>query len=442
MGKRTFVTYSKAIRTNVKRKFCIFVIMTSVEQLIGNLLLRHNCVIIPSFGGFVAKRVSARIDYNSGTMLPPSKSILFNRQLLNNDGLLINEYARENSVSYEDAAKEMNELVQGWQSDLKKGGRIEIERVGNLFYDDERNICFEQDRFANLLLESFGLGSVHFVSEEDVRMVEQSVSIAETMEVSEEVQPKAAIIPESEAKKVEQPSLRDRQSNEKVARIVPIAKATPVAEEEKVVAEEEAPKRKNRAWKYIAAACILPVAFYSVWIPVKTDVMESGMLSFSDFNPFHQRTKGTYTPSEKPVVSKHEVSEKATLMDEVEGVPNDVYSYKLTDDTYITVALPEKEADVSNTENGAPEPIVETPDPSANNSFNANAMHYVVGCFGDKENADNLVAKLRANGLDAKIVDEQGGLHRVSAGGAISEESYQTIKLKADAMGLSGWRLR
>ncbi|GAB5416986.1 MAG: hypothetical protein Crog4KO_18530 [Crocinitomicaceae bacterium] len=416
--------------------------MTSVEQLIGNLLLRHNCVIIPSFGGFVAKRVSARIDYNSGTMLPPSKSILFNRQLLNNDGLLINEYARENSVSYEEAAQEMNELVQNWQSDLKKGGRIEIERVGNLFYDDERNICFEQDRFANLLLESFGLGSVHFVSEEDVRMVEQSVSIAETLEPSIEMQPKSEIAPEPEEKKVEQLSLRERQSREKIAPIVPIAKVTPVAKQEKIVSKEETPKRKNRAWRYIAAACILPVAFYSVWIPVKTDVMESGMLSFSDFNPFHQRTKGTYTPSEKPVAAKQEVPEKVALKDEVKGIASDVYSYKFTDDTYISVALPEKEAEASNIENGTPEPNVETPDPSSNNSFNAHAMHYVVGCFGDKENADNLVAKLRANGLDAKIVDVQGGLHRVSAGGAISEESYQTIKLKADAMGLSGWRLR
>ena len=149
--------------------------MTSVEQLIGNLLLRHNCVIIPSFGGFVAQRISARIDYKSGTMLPPGKSILFNRQLLNNDGLLVNEFARENNVSFNEASKELDALVEQWNVTLTQGGRIEIERVGNLFFDEERNICFEQDRFANLLLESFGLGSVHFVSEEDVRIVEHKI---------------------------------------------------------------------------------------------------------------------------------------------------------------------------------------------------------------------------------------------------------------------------
>ena len=39
--------------------------MVSVEELIGELLLRHNCVIIPSFGGFVAKQTGASIDYRN-----------------------------------------------------------------------------------------------------------------------------------------------------------------------------------------------------------------------------------------------------------------------------------------------------------------------------------------------------------------------------------------
>ena len=53
--------------------------MFTVEELIGDLLLRHNCVIVPSFGGFVAKQSSATIDYKNGVMLPPGKSVMFNR---------------------------------------------------------------------------------------------------------------------------------------------------------------------------------------------------------------------------------------------------------------------------------------------------------------------------------------------------------------------------
>ena len=47
--------------------------MSTVEELIGDLLLRHNCVVIPSFGGFVAKKTSATIDYKNGVIYPPKK---------------------------------------------------------------------------------------------------------------------------------------------------------------------------------------------------------------------------------------------------------------------------------------------------------------------------------------------------------------------------------
>ena len=68
-------------------------------------------------------------------------------------------------------------------------------------------------------------------------------------------------------------------------------------------------------------------------------------------------------------------------------------------------------------------------------------MNFIVGCFGDKTNADNLVAKLKANGLEGRIFDNKNGLHRVTAGSAISIESYQEIKAQAEGLGLRGWKL-
>jgi len=400
--------------------------MVSVEQLIGNLLLRHNCVIIPSFGGFVAKRIAARVDYDKGIMHPPGKSILFNRQLLNNDGLLIHEYSKENKVSYDEATAVLGDLVKEWNETLRSGHRIEIEQVGNLFFDEERNICFEQDRFCNLLLESFGLSSVHFVSEEDVQIVEQK--IAKTQE-------EAPLIGSANQKSTTEDSIVIEE-----APIIPIREAKPVAEGQNLAAATEA-KPRRRAWRYVAAACILPLAFYSVWIPVKTDVLESGVVSFHDFNPFHKQQEASYEPAKTSTDIDVEETKKTPLEEELEGVPSSVkvYSYKLTDDTYIKVRLPEQQEI-------APEshaPIAHTNESSdALPSFEPSAMHYIVGCFGDKSNADNLVIKLRASGLDAAIVDVQGGLHRVTAGAAVSEEAYQTIKLKADALGFTGWRLR
>lgn len=383
----------------------MFVLMTSIEDLIGNLLLRHNCVIVPSFGGFVAKPVSAKIDYKKGTMLPPSKSLLFNKQLINNDGLLINELALANSSSFDSASEEVREKVSVWQASLKRGERIELDRIGHLYFDEEQNICFEQDRFFNLLLESFGLGQVHFLTQEKTSVIEEKVSLVPEKEV--------AVITEQE----ETP-------------IIPIS--TPLKKKEIIITEPRIGRNRKKIRRYVAAACFLPFAFYSIWIPVKTDVLESGVLSIRDFNPFHKTSEGVYFQSELTSVPTSTEEEQSTLENELSELPSDVkvYSYKYSDDFYIPVQLIETTDEIP--------PVDETPE----EAFNPNAVNYIVGCFGDKTNATNMVLKLNNSGLDARILDVNNGLHRVTAGSAISNESLQSIKDQVEGLGLVGWTLK
>ncbi|NRA13746.1 MAG: HU-CCDC81 and SPOR domain-containing protein [Crocinitomicaceae bacterium] len=417
--------------------------MTTVDQLIGDLLLRHNCVIIPSFGGFVAKPVSAQIDYRKGTMLPPGKSLLFNRQLINNDGLLINELSQANNISFDEASLEVSEKISSWNAALKNGGRIEIDRVGNLFFDEERNMCFEQDRFFNLLLESFGLGKVHFLTEEDVQIVEHKI---ETTRVYES--PKPVV----ESPKVEKPVIDTPMKMATVVEEAPIIeiKGPRIKKEEKVLAFdgksnddqtnviEHPAARKRRPWRYVAAVCILPIAFYSVWIPMKTDVLESGIISLNDFNPFYSSSDGRYKKEDLTKEITVVKSDENSLEDEIANLDSDKkhYPYKFDDDTYIQVNLPDTET-IDIAENVEPTPqLSETQE-----TFNASAINYIVGCFGNKANAENLVAKLKANGLEGRIYDKKNGLHRVTAGSALSLGSYHEIKSQADALGLSGWKL-
>jgi len=381
----------------------MFVMMTTIEQLIGDLLLRHNCVIVPSFGGFVAKPVSAKIDYTKGTMIPPSKSLLFNKQLINNDGLLINELALANTLSFDSATAEVKEKVGEWQTLLKRGERIELDRIGHLYFDKEQNICFEQDRFFNLLLESFGLGQVQFLSQEKTPIVEQKIiSITEKEAVEKVVEKETPIIPIS----------------------------TPLKEKEVSEVEPNTGRNRKKIRRYVAAACFLPFAFYSIWIPVKTDVLESGILSIRDFNPFHKTSEGVYFQSElnaAPATSEVE----ASLENELNELPSEVevYSYKYSDDFYIPVQLKKAKE---------PLPLNNT----SSEAFNPDAMNYIVGCFGDKTNATNMVLKLNNSGLDARILDVNNGLHRVTAGSAISNESLLSIKSQVEGLGLVGWTLK
>lgn len=397
--------------------------MKHIEQAIGDLLLRHNCVIVPAFGGFVAEQLSAKIDYDKGIMLPPRKALLFNKQLVSNDGLLINELAARASVSFDEANKELAGVVSGWNHRLKSGERIELDRVGILFLDSEHNLRFEQDRFFNLLLASFGMDQVHFVTQKEVNEIKVeaiaiSRSIIEPVLVETEKEPIVL-------KPLAQPTVVPVESNEKATKIIPIAES----------------QRKSRKWKYVAAACFLPIAFYSIWIPVRTDVLQSGLLSIKDFNPFYQSVEGNYAPTGFTVDPAFERNTEPTLEEQIANLdnPKDVMTYRYTEDTYVFVNIADAvqttsdEQVISYEVNNEP-----TPTPV----IAPNSMNYIVGCFGSEENAKNLVAKLKSEGLNAFILDVQGGLHRVSAGAALSNESMNEIRSKSDGLGFQGWILK
>lgn len=385
--------------------------MTTIETLIGNLLLRHNCVIVPSFGGFVAKQVSAKIDFNAGKMSPPRKSLLFNKQLINNDGLLINELAHSNGLSFDSASKEVQEKVTVWNSILKSGNRIELDRVGFLFLDEEKNLCFEQDRFFNLLLQSFGLSQVHFLSEQDIKIVEHKISVLEQFE----------------EKAIE---IAPRVEEEK--KIIPIRETSTPISNATIIEHPALTKQRSNAWKYVAAACFLPIAFYSIWIPMKTDVLESGVISLHDFNPFKQKGQSNFTSPSTIETKENVTSDREDLASKINEISSDasIYSYKFDDILFIPVKL--------NSDNSVEKEPVTNP----NESVTVSSVHYIVGCFSDKTNADNLVLKLKSSGLMGTIVDNQNGLYRVSAGGAMSSEGLNDIKMTANSLGLTGWILK
>ncbi len=394
--------------------------MVSVEEIIGNLLLRHNCVIIPGFGGFVAKQTSARIDYKNGIITPPGKSLLFNRQLMTNDGLLISEFAYQNEITYDNAVAAVNQLISGWNAELSKGNRVSIDRVGFLFFDQERNICFEQDRYFNLLLSSYGLSSVHFLTETDVAIAQQKIEAMEQTSVS--ITPEAfSGIQQEEKQTVERPATPIPVENKRPAIVPPVT------------------RKKSSFWKYAAAACAIPILFYSFWIPMKTDVLESRIISFQDFNPFHQRETAVYKQHKVQDLLSSKSEKSQSLDEQLQTIESDesIYSYNLTDETYVLVKI-DKHDEVTQAETVTTEitPI------TANASQSTGSLNYIVGCFSDETNAENLVNELKTKGFNAFIKDRKGGLSRVSIGSADSREAMDQLMARAGASGYSGWILK
>lgn len=390
--------------------------MVKVDEIIGSLLLRHNCVIIPGFGGFVAKQASAQIDYKSGVISPPRKSLLFNRQLISNDGLLISEFALRNQVAYNEAFNSVQEMIGNWNVELSSGNRVSIDKVGFLFFDQERNICFEQDREFNLLLSSYGLGSVHFLTEADVAIVQHKIEVMEQSVITEE---KPVIV-------VETPEIKPM-----------IAEQIPTASIPQQAAHITVVRKTSNFWKYAAAACAIPVLFYSLWIPMKTDVLESKMISFQDFNPFHKQEKAVYAQQSvnKKIAPKNE--QQPSLEKQLEAIESneDTYSYNLTNETYVLVNI-EKKQDSKIAETTSSQPT------KAISSSSEGSMSYIVGCFSDEINAQNLVNELKTKGFNASIKDRKAGLSRVSIGSANSQEELNQLISKSNSLGLSGWVLK
>lgn len=376
-----------------------------MEQLISDLLLRHNCVILPSFGGFVTRKTAATIDYVSGTMMPPRKSLLFNKQLVNNDGLLISQLAHHQNISYSEAEQIVLAQINVWNHDLALGNSIQIDKVGKLYFDQERNLCFEQDRFFNLLLDSYGLGKVHFLTETDLSIVKQEQSIEE--KVQERIQ-KEIIAPTL----VEQPS-RLEETNI-------IETSAPNFERVNVV-PHPAIKKHSNAWKYIAASLLIPIAFYSFWIPTKTNVLQSGVITLQDFNPFHVSKS-----MEKASAIKLDKQVKpAEDKQQIEALP------VIDESNTTTVEVPVTE---TNEKPQVKEEIVQA---------KTTKMSYdvVVGCFNNQANINTVIDFLTSKGLNPRIIEGEEGTKRVSAGTATSREAAKLIQQKSNEAGYPGWIL-
>lgn len=145
---------------------------------ISQLLHQHECVILPDFGGFVTNYQSARIDFVNNSFYPPRKDILFNRQLTQNDGLLINYLAQVEGIEYVESKKMVVGFVKTSLEKLKSGSRLVFEGIGNFYYDENKLLQFEPDLSANYLLDSYGFSSFHFPALEENTKIEKRTGTA------------------------------------------------------------------------------------------------------------------------------------------------------------------------------------------------------------------------------------------------------------------------
>ena len=135
----------------------------SVENILYQLLLEHDCVILPNFGGFIVRESPCNYNPSREIVKPFSKSIFFNQHLIENDGLLINAIARIKNIPYDAATAEVENWINKLTQQLDSEGSFGLLQIGTFTKGTEGNKWFAADSNLNLSLQTYGLRPVKAV---------------------------------------------------------------------------------------------------------------------------------------------------------------------------------------------------------------------------------------------------------------------------------------
>ena len=109
-----------------------------------------------------------------------------------------------------------------------------------------------------------------------------------------------------------------------------------------------------------------------------------------------------------------------------------MFNYRFDEDLFIPARL----------EKPVQEQIAEAPvTPNATPQTSSGNYHLIAGCFGNKDNADRLVADLQAKGFGAHVIDERNGLHRVAALSVASADEATQKGRELAQQGVETWLL-
>ena len=130
-----------------------------ISSYIFELLQSHDCVIVPNFGALVARNISAKISSDGSKIFPPNKELSFNKNLVKNDGLLINAISSNENISYEKAEQKITNWVRRTNKKLEKQRYTEIKNIGSISLENTKYV-FVPNQNSIFLKSSYGFNSI------------------------------------------------------------------------------------------------------------------------------------------------------------------------------------------------------------------------------------------------------------------------------------------
>ena len=133
--------------------------MLRIPLHIERVLLLNDCVIIPSFGGFLLRRHAAVHNPRQCAFRPARKEIVFNPTLTYDDGLLAESYMEHYGMDFNEAQQAIRRDVSALQTTLADDGRLTLEGIGAFRRTDDGTLLFDpaSDATSTYAIGSYGL---------------------------------------------------------------------------------------------------------------------------------------------------------------------------------------------------------------------------------------------------------------------------------------------
>lgn len=115
--------------------------MISIVEHIEYLIARHDCVVVPGWGAFIAQYEASSVSA-LGRWQNPGRQISFNSALSYNDGLLASSIMQREQCAYEIAMDIIQENVNYFRQQVGIGGEFALGRLGLFKTKENDNVVF------------------------------------------------------------------------------------------------------------------------------------------------------------------------------------------------------------------------------------------------------------------------------------------------------------
>ena len=372
-----------------------------LDKYIYILLTENDTVIVPGFGAFLSSYKPAEINNETQEIIPPSKTISFNQNIRNNDGMLVGMVAEKEQISHFDALKSIEKERDNLIYLLDKGEKVNLENIGILFTDEARTVVLKPINQENLLIDSFGLDKTSLVfAEAEDKKTEAEVEKPEENALVEEKENNIVSGEEIGEQQTEIEQEEIEQQNEETAIVPPveIVSAENVSEEEKALEKEnkmvaetdnkvEVAEKKKRK---------------GLWLLIFIPIIVAGYYVIQQ----QEKPAKTQTPPQKTETQEPEKPEENT---------NIIISDSLVTDTLKAIIDTTVQQEIQEDNNS--ELVEEGP-------------RYILvgGSFKDESNAEKYVEQLKADGYQPFHLGKRGSFYIVGIGKYNSFEEADKAK--------------